>query len=545
MVVEALSAILGGGVCIGVLLQGKKVKNDCCRVGFLMIMNLIIWISQSNPTLLPLQLKVLDFLMFHFPAVHLILVLGSDAHQEALKLLKESYGINRAKLDGNDYHDSVYPIVMPIDENLVDSDPLAVVPTINSSEAFPMFPVNQELEHSKAVFVAEVEALIQAVEKLGTGRWRDIKEQVFDVVKHRTYVDLKGLKRSNQGLQPSFSHECLLCVYAEWLQVVKGIRAPTRPERTEPEVGWVCSCPTTLKTGPTGQKVRRKRGQKTRKVTDPTIDGNAAVPLAHGMALISDELSEVQYLTSRHVLYRPNPRYPIVFFSVQSLQRTCKGQYRFCDPSNADCLRDIITYVQARHAFIIIYTSIDLHMWLKVVTARLRSSWSSPIILSFQCVVGLGTNQILEPLCPFAAPRPGRVMGGEALGKVRFLIEQVFRDDPPAPAPPDSSCQSYGYKLAPKWINDEDVQDGSSRHKGKYTNDIPSSLQYHANLSRHGCRSLIYREEATSLLHIAYNLISGELLRKDPSGVFKKGLRTRLRSFWNGKDLYVVYFGRT
>ncbi|KAK4788028.1 hypothetical protein SAY86_019347 [Trapa natans] len=78
MVVEALSAILGGGVCIGVLLQGKKVKNDCCRVGFLMIMNLILWTSQLNPTLLPLQLKVLDFLMFHFPAVHLILVLGND-----------------------------------------------------------------------------------------------------------------------------------------------------------------------------------------------------------------------------------------------------------------------------------------------------------------------------------------------------------------------------------------------------------------------------------------------------------------------------------
>ncbi|KAK4770504.1 hypothetical protein SAY87_031036 [Trapa incisa] len=172
-------------------------------------------------------------------------------------------------------------------------------------------------------------------------------------------------------------------------------------------------------------------------ITDQTIDGNSRVPFAHGMALISDELYE-------------------------SLQRTCKGQYRFFDPSNADCLRDIMAYEQ--------------------------------------CVVGLPLNQILEPLCPFAAPRPG----GEALGKVRFLIEQVFGDDPPAPAPPDSSCRSYGYKLAPKWINDEDVQDALHVRKGsietwsrcvyglQYTNDIPGSLQYHANLSRHGCRSLIY-----------------------------------------------------
>lgn len=39
--------------------------------------------------------------------------------------------------------------------------------------------------------VAEVEALVQAVEKLGTGRWRDVKLRAFEHAKHRTYVDLK------------------------------------------------------------------------------------------------------------------------------------------------------------------------------------------------------------------------------------------------------------------------------------------------------------------------------------------------------------------
>lgn len=39
--------------------------------------------------------------------------------------------------------------------------------------------------------VAEVEVLVQAVEKLGTGRWREIKLHAFDHAKHRTYVDLK------------------------------------------------------------------------------------------------------------------------------------------------------------------------------------------------------------------------------------------------------------------------------------------------------------------------------------------------------------------
>ncbi|EFH52484.1 predicted protein [Arabidopsis lyrata subsp. lyrata] len=39
--------------------------------------------------------------------------------------------------------------------------------------------------------VSEVEALVQAVERLGTGRWRDVKCHAFDHAKHRTYVDLK------------------------------------------------------------------------------------------------------------------------------------------------------------------------------------------------------------------------------------------------------------------------------------------------------------------------------------------------------------------
>jgi hypothetical protein len=39
--------------------------------------------------------------------------------------------------------------------------------------------------------VAEVELLVEAVEHLGTGRWRDVKFRAFENVHHRTYVDLK------------------------------------------------------------------------------------------------------------------------------------------------------------------------------------------------------------------------------------------------------------------------------------------------------------------------------------------------------------------
>ncbi|CAH9129155.1 unnamed protein product [Cuscuta epithymum] len=46
--------------------------------------------------------------------------------------------------------------------------------------------------------VSEVEALVQAVEKLGTGRWRDVKLRAFDNAKHRTYVDLKICRTSGK-----------------------------------------------------------------------------------------------------------------------------------------------------------------------------------------------------------------------------------------------------------------------------------------------------------------------------------------------------------
>ncbi|MBA0748279.1 hypothetical protein Gogos_005122, partial [Gossypium gossypioides] len=39
--------------------------------------------------------------------------------------------------------------------------------------------------------ISEVEALVQAVEEIGTGRWRDVKLRAFESADHRTYVNLK------------------------------------------------------------------------------------------------------------------------------------------------------------------------------------------------------------------------------------------------------------------------------------------------------------------------------------------------------------------
>lgn len=110
------------------------------------------------------------------------------------------------------------------DKALSDSRALVAVPPV-SAEALALVPVNQKSRRSELVqrrtrrpfSVSEVEALVQAVEELGTGRydiiccsdhyetcasvlgslnvlicrWRDVKLRSFENADHRTYVDLK------------------------------------------------------------------------------------------------------------------------------------------------------------------------------------------------------------------------------------------------------------------------------------------------------------------------------------------------------------------
>lgn len=83
------------------------------------------------------------------------------------------------------------------DEISSDSRALVPVPAKNMN-ALSIVPIQKPKrpEHSqrrirRPFSVSEVEALVQAVEMLGTGRWRDVKIRAFDNANHRTYVDLK------------------------------------------------------------------------------------------------------------------------------------------------------------------------------------------------------------------------------------------------------------------------------------------------------------------------------------------------------------------
>ncbi|KAJ6424930.1 hypothetical protein OIU84_025661 [Salix udensis] len=95
-------------------------------------------------------------------------------------------------------HDSASsPADISMDKS-TNSKALVAVPAMNV-EALAVVPAHRNSKQSEIVqrrirrpfSVAEVEALVQAVEKLGTGRWRDVKLRAFDNAKHRTYVDLK------------------------------------------------------------------------------------------------------------------------------------------------------------------------------------------------------------------------------------------------------------------------------------------------------------------------------------------------------------------
>jgi len=95
-------------------------------------------------------------------------------------------------------NDTVSSHIDTTDKTTPDSKALVALPAM-SMEALAVAPLNQKTRHSELVqrrtrrpfSVSEVEALVHAVEELGTGRWRDVKLCAFENADHRTYVDLK------------------------------------------------------------------------------------------------------------------------------------------------------------------------------------------------------------------------------------------------------------------------------------------------------------------------------------------------------------------
>ncbi|KAG6404438.1 hypothetical protein SASPL_136686 [Salvia splendens] len=208
-VMEAITAILGNGVRVGVVLQGKKVRDDNRTLQ-------LAGISQNSDldtlgfTLEPTFTNICSSMT----PKKLTSVLSCDADQELMRYpatpMVDS-GISNVSVDP--------PFISKVDDDVITSDSMSSPQTcknetvngiVSDSKALvPVSPMNSESlavspanpkpkknemsqRRTRRPFsVGEVEALVEAVERLGTGRWRDVKMGAFEHADYRTYVDLK------------------------------------------------------------------------------------------------------------------------------------------------------------------------------------------------------------------------------------------------------------------------------------------------------------------------------------------------------------------
>ncbi|MED6207757.1 hypothetical protein PIB30_038667 [Stylosanthes scabra] len=165
---------------------------------------------------------------------------------------------------------------------------------------------------------------------------------------------------------------------------------------------------------------------------------NYAIPFAHGMALISDEL-------------------------YHSLQENCKGDYINVDTENVLCSRDIASYNEATK--------------------------------------GLNSAHTLDPLCEFITlPKPRKVSWRRALTEKNdprnFLASPLTLPPLSCRSYPYFLCTYWANDDS---VRDAlNIRKGSIGEWHRCTWNIPhkmeiyNSFEYHVNLSRKGYRSLIY-----------------------------------------------------
>uniref|UniRef100_A0A1J3GMA0 Telomere repeat-binding protein 3 n=1 Tax=Noccaea caerulescens TaxID=107243 RepID=A0A1J3GMA0_NOCCA len=200
-VMEAVSVLLSGGIRVGVLVHGKKVRDDkktLSQSGISCEENL----SNLGFTLEPGPSKAAVPLCSEDPVVPADPTNLSE-RSAASPTLDSSIPhaddvINPGIIVDNNLEIVPYQSDISVDEPSSDSRALVPVPALEV-KALAIVPLNQKPKRSELAqrrtrrpfSVTEVEALVQAVEELGTGRWRDVKLRAFENADHRTYVDLK------------------------------------------------------------------------------------------------------------------------------------------------------------------------------------------------------------------------------------------------------------------------------------------------------------------------------------------------------------------
>ncbi|KAH9766723.1 Telomere repeat-binding protein 4 [Citrus sinensis] len=205
-VMDMVTAILGGGIRVGVLLNGKKIRDDnrtlsqsgissednMDSLGFTLEPSSVLApspvCSEDPPLMLPSSTPQLVQRSPATPAVDSGIPNSLSDPSPITNLTN--------RVESN--HEAMTSHTVLTDTTAPDSRALVPVPAMDV-DALAVVPVNQKIRRSEIAqrrtrrpfSVAEVEALVQAVEELGTGRWRDVKLRSFEHADHRTYVDLK------------------------------------------------------------------------------------------------------------------------------------------------------------------------------------------------------------------------------------------------------------------------------------------------------------------------------------------------------------------
>ncbi|XP_054784603.1 telomere repeat-binding protein 5-like isoform X2 [Prosopis cineraria] len=203
-VMEAVTTILGDELHVGILLQGKKVQDDSKTL-------IQTGISQDDKhhrlgfMLEPRHTKISP--SYNEDPYFRTTISHRDISRKPTSLMLQQRTYNVSQEHSLIKFESCGGGDLNVVPSLADTSPnntvskcraLVAVPAINM-EALAVIPFRRKPGNPDFVqrrirrpfSVSEVEALVQAVEKLGTGRWRDVKQCAFDNAKHRTYVDLK------------------------------------------------------------------------------------------------------------------------------------------------------------------------------------------------------------------------------------------------------------------------------------------------------------------------------------------------------------------
>ncbi|XP_047053774.1 telomere-binding protein 1-like isoform X2 [Lolium rigidum] len=188
-VMDVVTSIIEGGLRVGVFLEGKNIQDDSktlrqariCHGENLDNVDFTLECEAAHNSSPGVRTpEETDFL-------------GADA-MKPLAMIKCEEPFSETKARGNNQHSIVE---MTMQETPGSSRAIVPVASLNA-EALAIVPVCKSKRATmgqrrirRPFSLPEVESLVDAVEQLGTGRWRDVKMLAFDNTDHRTYVDLK------------------------------------------------------------------------------------------------------------------------------------------------------------------------------------------------------------------------------------------------------------------------------------------------------------------------------------------------------------------